>query len=187
MVDDSVPLGAWRGRIHEAADAWNAGTSAEPFLDTVGPGEVLSPLSVCTPQPFDLGFLISQLNFLGDPNVDASTGAVTKRCLSNGVTVRAIVAFDEDAGGGTGWYSGIGEPDGTTLVDVESVAAHEIGHATGWVGHWPNTATNCPAPGSGGTTARRTMCPTIPLDNTSMRSPTQADKNQYFAAYPHTH
>ncbi len=73
------------------------------------------------------------------------------------------------------WYTGTGTP-GPTQVDLESIAAHEFGHALGMC---HTQASHCP-----GNSTDATMCSGYLLGTKYLRSLASDDRSGVSAAYP---
>jgi hypothetical protein len=87
------------------------------------------------------------------------------------------------------WYTGTG--NSTTRnrltgvyedhLDMWSVATHELGHGTGWLGHWNKSTPFCSYSTSASRT--RTMCPKIKQGYERLRTLTGGDEHVFRSAY----
>lgn len=118
----------------------------------------------------------NQVSFLGNVirrrAIDGPGGTLGHAILVNvlGVIISFSMEFDTDEN----WHIGLGAP-GSNQIDLESVAAHEFGHALG-LAH--TQVIHCllinPA----------TMCPAYPVGSISFRTLEQDDINGVSSLYP---
>lgn len=80
------------------------------------------------------------------------------------------------------WYAGRGDPPGTT-ADAQSVATHELGHATGWSGHYDDKdakPTLCPDPANN---SQHTMCRDYQFGSAWQRGLEPHDRHTFERSY----
>lgn len=83
------------------------------------------------------------------------------------------LVFDNDQG----WYVGTGDAP-NWQIDLWSVAAHEVGHASGFTGHWDQAAGICqPGP------QHHTMCPSTYIGTEWDRTTEIHEETAFFARY----
>lgn len=148
-------LAQWNGTAASREIYWGAYQSTGPF----------SGCSVPTNDVYVYGGIHDGVgNDLG----------VTVRCGGSSIT-RASILFDAVES----WYSGSGTPGGAQF-DLRSVAAHEWGHAFGFAGHWQDhdALIDCTS------SARETMCSSLPKGTSYMRSLQTHDMHSLVSAYP---
>jgi hypothetical protein len=102
--------------------------------------------------------------------------ALTQKCRHSGSNNlhRFWIEVDSDQN----WYS-FDDPAGigSGQHDLESVMAHEVGHATAWAGHYDRTAIPCSE------SPKHTMCQGTPTKNSSKRSLEEHDVHTFRDAY----
>ena len=164
----------WNPTINRGADQWNAkDTGPEPRFTNAGATSTTGNADTPCSATYN-GIYWRDLDYLG-------TGVLgyTPHCEnSSGVVTRFSMSLDADAP----WYVGTGAtPNGR--IDAWSVVTHEMGHATGWAGHFAESndagptapaATPC-APAS--TTAPTASAPSAPTTPTPSRPPTSGWRN----------
>lgn len=155
---------ALRDRIHDGAKEWNALPPSLNFIRE--PNDVAADAFTNCP---------SDANTIRFPFIDGQGGtyAETIHCIAGSVT-RFKTRFDS----GENWYKGTGDPPANE-TDVWSIAAHELGHATGWAGHFAESDSICPDGGQ-----RHTMCPGfIYMGKKFLRSLEDHDRHTFDNAY----
>lgn len=73
------------------------------------------------------------------------------------------------------WNTGTGDIP-STHIDFWSVATHELGHATGWLGHFESSL-------CGAGPSQETMCPLYDVGSETMRTPHTHDVHTFGARY----
>lgn len=102
-----------------------------------------------------------------DPNIIGDT----RWCETSGLVSRFNLAINNQKS----WWGGQGAP-GPTQLDVQAVVTHEVGHATGWYGHFDGAGAECGAD-------PHTMCPSINPGTTAKRTVETHDIHTFLAAY----
>lgn len=108
--------------------------------------------------------------------IDGSGGTLawTRMCRAGDRMTGFVINFDREEK----WYNGTGSP-ASDQFDLIGVAAHEFGHASGWLNHWTSSSsTLCPW-----TSSRHVMCPSITDGVTWWRSLKTHDFHTFSSAY----
>lgn len=100
----------------------------------------------------------------------------TPRCKKKGDN--RILFFTMYLNSTESWYSGTGDAP-ASRVDVWSIASHEFGHGTGWVGHYADGGTLC-----SNNSQEETMCPQYFSGTERMRTLGPHDAHTFRGAYP---
>ncbi|MGI8775483.1 MAG: matrixin family metalloprotease [Actinomycetota bacterium] len=170
MFTDTFPTGAWRDRVKEADGPWNAIGAGMYFVKQ---SQVNDFNALECPSTYQKnGIHIGSID--GTPSSD-NTLARTYKCKFSGTSelYSAQIKFDE----AEAWYTGDATPPPSDKFDVEAIATHEFGHATGWSGHFLESGTHCTD------TPKETMCPTIPSGKAYWRTLETHDKHTLVNAY----
>lgn len=170
--DNGYPSGSFRFRTTDGKNEWNdAGGSREPdFSAFLADDDLLFGSPCFSPN--------SGILWFNRPS--GIVGSVRLCVTSSGEAVRFSLAIDPDAGDGSGgltWYTGTGDAPGDTM-DLWSVAAHEFGHVTGWLGHFGEDSSLC-----SNNSSRHTMCPVIPPGTQRQRTLQSHDTHTFEGAY----
>jgi hypothetical protein len=166
----SVPTGAFRTAVDSGASQWSAVPNAT--LDFVHGSDFGSNFNYST--------CSSGGNGIHYDAIDGTNGVLgrTFTCMDGGGNITSFqTVFDTSEN----WYTATGTPSGSQ-ADLASVAAHELGHATGFGQGAPNShfsGTICD-PNS----AQQTMCPAHLLGSTWQRTLEDHDQHTFAAAYP---
>ena len=166
----SVPTGEFRTAVDAGAAQWSAVPNAT--LDYVHGSDFGSN--------FDYSKCSSGGNGIHYANIDGTNGVLgrTFTCMNGS---NQITSFQTVFDTSENWYTGTGSPGGSQ-ADLTSVAAHELGHATGFGQGAPNShfsGTICDA-----NSAQQTMCPAHLLGSTWQRTLADHDQHTFAAAYP---
>lgn len=186
--EDDRELGAnGRQRVRDAADAWN--NVGEP-TKIVFPGTTDYNASVTT-CPTVNGRVNTFYRWYDDsntnPNSDQASVARVTRCRNSDGLRAAILEFNAKY---TFWTGGGAVPAGA--VSLWGVAVHELGHVTGFQGHWDTgPAGSLDAPSSGADrkpctddpATRHTMCALYIGKAGSLRSLEDHDEHTFGNAY----
>jgi hypothetical protein len=176
--EPTFPDGARRDRVRESFGKWNDLNQQMEF-EQLAEADFTFEL----PCPESQGY-----NGILSRNLANGVAAETRLCdHESGSTPHAIhnfwIAFQDD--GSVDWY-GFDNPDNirSNELDFEAVATHEIGHGTGWAGHFFEvTAPNCTNPDT-----QPTMCPGYRFGSGSnsvkARSLEDHDKHTFDNNYP---
>jgi hypothetical protein len=182
------PTGEARFRVTEGKAPWTDGFSGpEPNFSAI-----LADQNFGNPRLSDTPTSINALggacyvtnNSIHWSNLDyVGSGVIgfTRMCVTAGRVSRFTIEIDSVLPTGFSWYTGTGTPGGTQ-VDLLSLATHEFGHATGWLGHFVNgDDVMCPADDS---PTPQTMCPVLDPGETFWRTLGVDDSHTFDAAYP---
>lgn len=161
----SVPS-SWRPIIDQAAGRWNNVRDAE--LDFVR-GDDVADYDWATCSGRTGMHRVSGGSGMGSPG---GVLGVTTVCYSGSTITSANVAFDASES----WYVGTDSPS-STQMDLLSVATHEVGHATGFAGHFEESSI-CP-----NNSDVQTMCAFYTRGTTWQRSLAKHDKHTMKNAY----
>lgn len=167
------PNSSYYYRISESDDAWNAvgGSSGpEPDFNYIGGTTVAGNFD----QPCQSTYSGVYWRSIG-PGVLAQT----KNCRDPTSGLTSMFQISVNSVGFT-WYVGTGTP-ASNQWDLKSVVTHEMGHGTGFAGHFPTTGPFAACPAS----ARATMCAGDPVDRgtTYLRTLGVHDIHTFDAAY----
>ncbi|GEM_PF-5833056 len=129
LVRQGFPSSTYYNRVEDGATQWNniGGSSGiEPDLlyngSTTNAGDPNAPCSATYS-----GVYWRNLDF-----ISTATLGYTPHCEnSSGVVTRFSMSIDNRST----WYVGNGTP-GSSQDDLWSTTSHEMGHATGWMGHY---------------------------------------------------
>ena len=161
----SVPAGAWRSHVNAAAGAWNAVGEPMKFRNA---GDVGNFEPRTCPSTY-------QRNGIHLRAIDGVGGTLARTYLcwkSNGELYSFQLMFDQN----DRWS--IDDSPTTTQSDLQSVAAHELGHATGFAGHFGTNAKIC-----ANTERQHTMCSGHRAGTTRQRTLELHDKHTFQNAY----
>lgn len=109
-----------------------------------------------------------------------STLATTTTCVYSSDSTK-IWSFRTKFDSAENWYTGTGSP-GSSQFDAQSVATHELGHATGFgrgsaPDHWDPSNSVCTD------SPKHTMCPVTPSGTTFERSLEEHDRHTFNNVY----
>jgi hypothetical protein len=170
MFTDTFPSNAWRDRVNDADGPWNAvGTS----MHFVKQPEVNDFNALNCPSSYQKnGIHIGPID--GTP-INDNTLARTYRCIFSGTNewYSFQIKFDVEEP----WYTGASTPPPAFAFDLQAVATHEFGHATGFTGHFGGGSSYCTE------TPKQTMCPTLAKGKAYPRSLETHDKHTFQNAY----
>ena len=160
------PSSEWRSRVNAAAGTWN--TLGEPmrFNNVADTGDF-------EPKTCPSSY---QRNGVHRRAFDGPGGTLARTYLcwtSNGELYSFQLVFDSN----DNWYTGTGLP-GRNQADLQSVATHELGHATGFAGHFASSAAIC-----NNTSGQHTMCAAHRAGTNRQRSLELHDKHTFQRAY----
>lgn len=174
-IDSGVPTG-WRDQIRDGFQEWSdrVGGRAPKFAFN-NVENLTNPYTPCNG---------ANAVFARNLDADGLTGALgyTPGCrLSGGRYTGFSMVLDTDpsGGGAIGWYLGDDVvPD--NRWDLQSIATHEAGHATGFYGHFDAGQPICQGPD------RETMCAgsSEPIGTKYLRTLEAHDRHTIQAAYP---
>lgn len=134
----SFPGGEWRSRVANARGAWNRLSPNAPLFYDAGQSRTEMAMGNCSPAALGINQVhFANLDFVGHP---LGVSWACYRVQPNGAHEMFGVTVAFDSGAGYDWYTGTGNP-GHQQYDLRSVATHEFGHLTGFVGD-PQTGTN---------------------------------------------
>jgi hypothetical protein len=185
VIDNDVPTGDFRDSIKFGVGQWDNGAGGGGpnyvFDEEVNSTNDFNP---CTGTERSIVFIKEDLaSALGLPS--ESVLGYANFCLEGPRSARSIGKFDitlEKTATGAdsvGWYTGSGTPP-SNRHDLRSVATHETGHTTGWVGHFTGDSLCDPKD----MPAYQTMCQYVPpLGTTGWRQLETHDLHTYGDAY----
>lgn len=113
---------------------------------------------------------------IADPDVLGSVYT----CTFSGTN--ELYSFTMQIDVGRDFYLGTGTP-GSSQWDLYSTAAHEFGHAAGFLTHMSEGGVYCGMNGDGSSPTRHTMCPNIPAGTRMMRTLGPHDADIFANAY----
>jgi len=155
-IHEDVPLsGGFRNSLASGLARWSdlAGGNGPEFIrDAVSGG--INNFYACDNAYGGRLFVAENLaSYLGYPS--ESVLGFTQPCIIDGVWTKFQITFEKtaEASGASGWNTDDTAP-GPNQWDLQSIATHEAGHATGFVGHF-SAAAYCPSPADATT---QTMC-----------------------------
>lgn len=142
---------ALQDRIKDAQGQWN-NVSTEDYFNFVFKGSASLNANPCN-NPYNK-------NGHGWAYIDGASNevdvlATTYLCVYDTGSALIMHSFMIRYDSGNTWYSGTDSPSESEL-DFQDTATHELGHATGWTGHFGEGTGECPAPNTN--TSRHTMC-----------------------------
>jgi hypothetical protein len=176
----SFPTGAWRERVRNGVQAWNALRPARYRWLEYPPTGDFEAVTTCPPVPRRNGVHLRHLANYRDQAGDLGRFlAVTKICsyVSDPSRIHsANVIFDA----ADNWSTEATKPPNESYSDVQGVAAHEFGHGSGHTAHWDAAATICT--GAGGMPIH-TMCAGAPGSSALRRSLEEHDRHTFLTAY----
>ncbi len=161
----SVPA-AFRARTEQAASQWNAVGQPMTFKRAADFSTNYNPYSGC--QSY-------QRNGIHRRSIDGGGGTVaqTVSCVFSGT--REMYSFQVVYDSGENWFTG-GSGSPGSKVDLASIAAHEMGHGTGFTGHF--SSAYC-----GNGSSQQTMCARHYLGTIHQRDLGLHDRHTFAAAY----
>lgn len=169
--DSDYPTGSRRDRVKDGAQRWNGQDQSMSFSFNSNDTSGLTYSGCASQLNKSTVFWLS----IADPPGEAILGSVSV-CVISGEPTR-MAQFKMRFDSGNSWYSGTAtDPPTNTEIDLWSVATHEMGHATGWTGHFG--AAVCP-----GNTTNQTMCASLPADSTYARSLESHDSSVFADRY----
>lgn len=192
--DDDFPTGRARDRVADGAQQWNdlgrrfyfrvsKTPSVSSSADTAPNG-----LEARCPTPQRDGRRVGLAHW-GAIDGRGDTIAQVGLCWRNRTGGRHMESFRMYFDRTEQWYAGRGDSRvrnrRTGAVenrhDVWSVATHELGHATGWLGHWRASGSFCSYSEHPG--RMRTMCPFVAPGFERARTLAAADKHVFNSRY----
>jgi hypothetical protein len=194
--DSGFPTGRYRDRVADGARQWNdVGrrmyylVHRTPSIDSSADQPDLQHYQTTCPTPQRDGRRVGMMHWAA---IDGQGGilGITGWCWKKGdVGGKEIHSFRIHLDRAESWYSGSGDSsvrDRTTgrienRMDLWSVVTHELGHATGWLGHWKESGSYCSL--SGPAADFRTMCPVYAPGLERQRTLSGADKHVFRSAY----
>jgi Matrixin len=174
-MDNGVPDN-FRAQVHDGFAAWSdrAGGRAPNFIAD-GPQTMQHPYSPCA-GPNGIFYR----NFEQDDR-NSTAHAFVLTCGVAGSGGQGLQGFTMIFDNQDNWYIGDGDvPD--NKLDVQSIATHEVGHATGWGGHFESGASCFQLP------EHSTMCDGFPgiRGTKHLRTLEEHDIHTLNDAYPNT-
>lgn len=179
---NSFPL-AFRERGRDAARQWNEAFTQLTYVEKESVADFNPATCPSTYQMNAFHWVTIDGAFQGSNGSGATLARVrtcvfSSSCPAIGVPgtcelYSAQVEVDRDES----WYLGTGDAP-LSQADGWSVASHELGHATGWSGHFSSSATICE-----NNADQHTMCPTYYLGTERMRTLEQHDKHTILEVY----
>lgn len=111
---------------------------------------------------------------------DLPTGYLGLTNACNDSTLGHTTKFHVGFGPNVNWYADTGTPS-SNQWDFRSVATHEMGHVTGFYGHFSSTSSTC----TGDSEPANTMCPgqSYFVGTTFLRSLETHDEHTFLGAY----
>lgn len=161
------PSSTWLVRIQDGSDAWNAaGGASEPTLYYAGTTSNVGNFD--TPCSSDYsGIYYRDLDYINSGYL-----GLTRTCNAFGQISNFQISIDTDRN----WSVSSGPP-ASNEFDFQGVITHEMGHGTGWYGHFTLPA-DCP-----NTSADQTMCVATSPGDFTWRSLAGHDLHTFLAAY----
>jgi hypothetical protein len=179
--------GGFRNRVKDGVGEWNAEAESLQF-DFLNGENDWSPYTYPDSCPVDSNgnpIRPYEKNGVHYLNLTGVGPAITVICVTPNGGIHDFQFIMDSVNPNWDWYSGTGNPSNGEL-DVWSVAAHELGHAGGWIPHFqegPNPEADC----EGAFVDRQTMCgATADYWNNGrkwMRSLGNHDKHELSQAY----
>lgn len=162
----AVPTSEWRARTVAAAGTWTALGEPMKFVNVADSPRNFSP-SRC-PRTY-------QKNGIHRRAYDGVGGVLARTflCTRNGQLWSFQLSFDK----GDRWYTGTGSP-AANQADLQSVAAHELGHATGFAGHFSLSSALC-----ADNATQHTMCAGHRVGTNRQRTLEEHDVDTFRDAY----
>lgn len=172
VANKIVPYGftpsaaAWKTRVNAGANTWSALGEPMRFTNSLPDFPSNFRPGVCS--------RTYQRNGIHRKAIDGTGGTLARTylCTSGGALHSFQLVFDR----GDRWYTGTGAP-ARNQADLQSVATHEFGHATGFAGHFSGSAL-CSNDAS-----FHTMCAGHVVGTNRQRTLEEHDKHTFGAAY----
>lgn len=180
---DTTPTGGWRDAARHGFGKWSdrAGGAAPEFVfkgTFSGGGHTAHPSTCSIPQ----GRVYSREDLAASYGLPSeSVGGRTFHCIEGPPTgiqkiTQFAIVYERTAEPG-GWYTGTNKPP-NNRHDLRSTSSHEVGHATGFYGHFARNGALCP-----NNNTRHTMCQGQPAGRKWRRTLEQHDKHTINNAY----
>jgi hypothetical protein len=193
--DSGFPGGRYRNRVVDGARQWtNVGrrmyfkVHRSPSIksDADKPGDT-AEAGYC-PTPERDGRRVGMIHWSAIDGPGGTFGQ-TGMCWKGEPGTKSVKSFRIYLDRSEPWYSGTGDSQVRyhrsgrveNRLDLWSVATHELGHATGWYGHWDGRAAFCSLASEPGTF--RTMCPGYLPGYERQRTLSGADKHVFRSQY----
>lgn len=176
FIRDNFPTGDARIAVQNSFLTWNAaysGVYGEPQFDFDGPTTAVGDWSNACTTSFNGVYWRQGTSYSG------TWFGKTNTCVTPGYVTRFTLVVNQDQP----WYVSSGNPP-STQWDLQSVVTHEVGHATGWVGHF-GPIPSADVCNQSDPSAYMTMCgydPTAKGTN-KMRTLGQHDQHTLYNAY----
>ena len=173
----SVPGGRTRSRIIDGAKVWNRLGRLHVFVPH---RKAISNHEACPDRDGDVIGVVKWTRIDGDPEENDVLATNTNCKFASGPDKGKLSGFTQvyDSAQGS-WYRGTGNAK-PSRTDIWSVASHEMGHATGWRGHFKEEdEALCPSDPS-----RHTMCENTLRGTEMQRTPARHDKHTFKRVYP---
>jgi hypothetical protein len=166
---DALP--GMRARVQDAAFVWNNVNRGMRFVQNPDHADFAST----APCPGGVDQNNDAIHYEPLTGAEAGWLAATRSCWN--ATTGELWRFEIVVDRNDPFYTGGGTPPGNQY-DLWSVLSHEFGHATG-LEHWDDANPMC----SDGGIVRHTMCPTIPIGETWMRTVEPHDIHTFHNTY----
>ncbi len=163
----SVPTGAWRDRTNNGAAQWNALGRSMTFTP--------SGTTVGNFNPYQCPSSY-QTNAIHRRSIDGAGGSLaqTISCVYSGTA--EMYSFQTVFDSSENWNTGTALP-ARNQPDLWSIASHELGHATGFGGHFSGS-TYC-----SNNDAQQTLCQVHWMGTSRQRTLGEHDKHTFSGAY----
>lgn len=161
----SVPAGAWRSQINAAASSWNAVGEPMRFNNVADAGNY-------EPRTCPSAYQRNGVHLRNFDGVGGTLGRTYLCWKANGELYSFQMVFDQN----DRWS--VDDSPAPNESDLQSVAAHELGHATGFAGHFATGSRIC-----GNVASQHTMCSGHRAGSTRQRTLELHDKHTFQNAY----
>ena len=161
----TVPAGAWRSQINAAAQTWNAVGEPMKFNN-------VASVANYEPRTCPSAYQRNGVHLRAIDGVGGTLGRAYLCWKSTGELYSFQLVFDQN----DRWS--VDDSPSSNESDLQSVAAHELGHGAGFAGHFAKASGIC-----GNVPSQHTMCSGHRPGTTRQRTLELHDKHTFQSAY----